>query len=159
MAPGLTGHLCRMFSGKGGKMKKVILVGILIVLGGCSATQNMDKGLRALSGKKVDTAFRVLGYPENKQEFNGVTVYIWNNSLNTVRVYTEPRMVYGTVGKEEIRTIVNENQYVPVTLSCRIQIAVDKNGYIKDYSYDDDGGCLSYSRRLEKYTDYGSLYY
>ncbi|KQJ38160.1 hypothetical protein AM270_21095 [Escherichia coli] len=119
----------------------------------------MDKGLRALSGKKIDTAFRVLGYPENKQEFNGVTVYIWNNSLNTVRVYTEPRMVYGTVGKEEIRTIVNENQYVPVTLSCRIQIAVDKNGYIKDYSYDDDGGCLSYSRRLEKYTDYGSLYY
>ena len=159
LAPGLTGHLCRMFSGKGGKMKKVILVGILIVLGGCSATQNMDKGLRALSGKKIDTAFRILGYPENKQEFNGVTVYIWNNSLNTVRVYTEPRMVYGTVGKEEIRTIVNENQYVPVTLSCRIQIAVDKNGYIKDYSYDDDGGCLSYSRRLEKYTDYGSLYY
>lgn len=34
LAPGLTGHLCRMFSGKGGKMKKVILVGILIVLGG-----------------------------------------------------------------------------------------------------------------------------
>lgn len=138
-------------SGKGERMKKIIFGCIIIVLGGCSATQNMDRGLRALSGKKIDAAFSVLGYPENKQEFNGVTVYVWSKSLNTVRVYTEPRTVYGTVGKEKIQTFVNESQYVPVTLSCRIQIAVDKNGYIKDYSYDDDGGCLSYSRRLEKY--------
>lgn len=132
-------------------MKKLIFPALFFFLNGCAMTDYMDSGLRALSGKKIDTAFNVLGYPENKQVFDGTTVYTWHKRLNTLRNYTTPQDTYGTIGKETFRVTVTETQYVPVTVSCKVQIAVDKRGYIKNYSYDDDGACDTYSLRLEKY--------
>ncbi len=132
-------------------MKGVMVSVCLFFLSGCAMTDYVGAGLQALDGKKVDVAFKVLGYPDRTQEFDGTTVYTWINTLNTVRAYAVSRPSYGKVGREYFEMTMIENQYVPVTLSCKIQIAVDKNREIRHHSYEDNGGCDTWSRQLKDY--------
>lgn len=108
-------------------------------------------GLQTLIGKNVDIAFKVLGYPDQKHIFNNTVVYTWNKSQSSVRTYSTPQVTSGIIGDKSFKATIIENQYIPVNESCKIQLAVDSHGYIKSFDYDDEGGCYSYSLRLEKY--------
>jgi hypothetical protein len=59
-------------------MKRILSVFILlVVLTGCAST-HMNKGLQKLTGMDIETAFSVLGYPNEKQAYGDEIVYIWS---------------------------------------------------------------------------------
>lgn len=132
-------------------MKILMFIGVLL-LSGCMSTDYLDNSLRRLTGKPIKVAFRYIGYPEQKQSFDDVTVYTWRREENSVDTYLVPRTTTGKTGEKSVRLTTTEEQYVPVIKTCKIQLVVDKAGYIKDYNYDDNDGCYFYYQRLEPLT-------
>lgn len=132
-------------------MRKAILSGVL-VLTGCATFGQMDEGLNALKGKDKSVAFEALGYPTQEQQFDDTKVYTWANKTNGVAMYSTPQTTFGTVGNTSFYGTTTETGYVPVEYACKIQIATDMKGTIKNYNYDGNmGGCEGYIRRLNNY--------
>ncbi|HGB4253021.1 TPA: hypothetical protein ACIVG6_001900 [Salmonella enterica subsp. enterica serovar Virchow] len=121
----------------------------VLLLSGCMSTDYLDNGLQSLTGKPIEVAFQYLGYPDQKQSFDDLTVYTWRRAENSVDTYIAPQTTTGKTGEKTVRLTSTEMQYVPVTKTCKIQLAVDKTGYIKNYNYEDNNGCYFYYQRLE----------
>lgn len=132
-------------------MKKKILV-VTLFLTGCATFGQMDEGLNSLIGKDKNIAFQALGYPSQEQTFDDTNVYTWTNSTTGVAMYSSPQTTYGTVGNTSFYGTTTQTNYLPVEYSCKIQVATDKEGKIKNYNYSGNmGGCESYIYRLNSY--------
>lgn len=132
---------------------KIILV-LLLCLGlvGCATFGQMQRGLNALQGRNVQTAFDVLGYPSGKQEFGSDTVYYWQvNSSGTI-LLPQTSTTSGYVGMTPVYGSTTYNQVVPVNYNCLIKLITDEKGIIKTWEYNGNyGGCASYIKRLNQY--------
>lgn len=132
-------------------MRKLVLTSLLL-LSGCATFGQMNDGLNALKGKDKTIAFEALGYPNQEQTFDDTKVYTWANSVNDVAALTSPQLTTGTVGSTSFSASTMQTDYVPVTYSCKIQIATDMSGIVKNYNYDGNmGGCEPYIHRLNNY--------
>jgi len=131
--------------------KTVAVAAILVALTGCAFT-HMTKGLQALSGHGIQTAFSVLGYPDAKQEYGGDTVYIWSTNRSGVLFLPQTSATQGYVGITPVYGMTTYNQAVPINYKCTIKIVADSNGMIKYCEWGgNEGGCRSYASRLSRY--------
>lgn len=132
-------------------MKKIILITV-VFLAGCVTFGQMNDGLNKLQGKDKTVAFEALGYPSQQQTFDDTTVYTWSNAVNDVAALSSPQLTTGAIGSTTFNATTIQTDYVPVTYTCKIQIATDKTGKIKNYNYDGNmGGCETYIHRLNNY--------
>ena len=118
-------------------------------------------GLQALKGKDIRTAIEYLGYPDDKKEIIGDTVYTWASSGTYTDVYPITDFdrgrfeVDGKRGTFETRntSYVSEvNSY-----SCVIRMATGDDDIIKStQAASSSGGCSYYHGQFERLlTDFG----
>jgi hypothetical protein len=112
----------------------------------------MEKGLGALVGKDVKTAFDVLGNPSAKQEVGGETVYIWQ--LSKFESYSAPRTspTYGSIGNIQALGTSTSSEKVLRSDTCRVKMIAANSGQIILADYEgNSSACSSFSERLGKY--------
>jgi hypothetical protein len=119
-------------------MKRILSIFVLFaVLAGCAST-HMNKGLQALSGKDIKTAFSVLGYPNEEHAYGDETVHIWSKK-SPVAYY--PAGYYD--GKARISQVSND---------CTIRMVSDSRGEIKHWEWSgSEQACQSYAGKLRNY--------
>jgi hypothetical protein len=125
----------------------VILAGA--ALAGC-VFQNMDDGLKALIGQDVHVAVARLGYPTDKREMLGDTIYIWSTAQTVTGTMPVTSTTTGRVGNVPVQSTTTN--FVPTanTYACAIQMAVDSSERIKSYQWQGNiGGCQGYARNLK----------
>ena len=133
-------------------MKYVLLALVALLLGSSCVSTHMDKGLAALHGKKIETAFSVLGYPDSKQEFGDDTLYVWSNSRSGGMFLPTSSTSYGYVGSTPVYGTTTYNQFVPVSYFCTIKLVTDSTDCIKHWEWSGNmGGCQGYAERLRRY--------
>jgi hypothetical protein len=134
-------------------LKSLIAAGVPFMLSGCATWGQMDDGLQALGGKPIDEAFKVLGYPQGKQQFGSDTVYYWGSSSSGVMYVPQSTTTSGYVGNTPVYASTSYNQAVPINYNCNIQIAADSLGTIKRWQYNGNlGGCRGYIEGLHEYS-------
>lgn len=142
------------FQGKGAGMRKTVLglLGISI-LSGC-ATGKVEEGLHLLQGQKLKTAISYLGYPDNKLEVDGDTVYEWdyNNTFTGIQAVSQPYSgsIYGAGGS--VGYSGQTTAYVPQTIRhhCSIRLVTDKKSTIIGTAWKGNpAGCSDYADALE----------
>jgi len=117
----------------------------------CVGTQ-LNKGLAALNGKPIETAFRVLGYPSRKMELGKNTVYYWSQSHVGMLPMPATAQSSGLVGTTPVRVTTSYTNFVPTNLYGEIQIEADPAGLITGHSYNgNNGGLAGYASSLGKY--------
>lgn len=149
-----------------------IAVPIVVLLSGCAA-QQVEKGLQAMVGQPVQTAFNILGYPESKQSFGNDEVYVWTHQRSggmllpqvatTSQTYGAQTMygnvgrtpVYGNISPQTVTSTTLYNQYVPMQGEFTIKIAADsKTGVIKNWQTSGNQmGAQAYAGALGAYGD------
>ena len=133
-------------------MNRIGLVAVIsALLCGC-ATGMMEKGLGALVGKDVQTAFKVLGYPSDKQEVGGETVYFW--LLTRFETYAAPRTstAYGSVGNAPALGTITNIQTERRRDSCLVKMITASNGQIISSEYEgNSSACSRFAGQLGEY--------
>lgn len=124
---------------------------VLLFLAGCFDAQ-MNNGLQALGGSNIETAFRVLGYPDAQQKFGYDTMYIWQTRSSGAIFIPQTSTTFGHVGSTPVYGTTTYNQPIPVTYSCTIKIVTDSLGAIKYSEWGGNAaGCQRYASRLDSY--------
>lgn len=125
-----------------------------LLLGAC-APSPIGPGLQALKGQNIRTAINYLGYPDQKQEIVGDTVYIWSERggyTSTYPITDYDRGEFEVNGQRGTYTNTTRN-YVSEynTYSCKIKIATDDRNMIKStQASSSGGGCYVYEPAFEK---------
>ncbi len=136
-------------------MKLLILITTFILttfLTGCVSMQQLDHKLSLLLDQKKTVAFSALGYPTYTQQFDDITVYIWQIKSQGVVVVPTASTHLATFNDRIYHGYYNENTPIAITYSCQIKIGVDKNHIINHYEYSGDiNGCQLYMERLNRY--------
>ena len=102
----------------------------------------MNKGLQKLTGMDMETAFSVLGYPNEEQKYGDEIVYIWSKRSQLIYVPGG-----GYVGKPPVSTAFNT-----VGSNCTIRIVSDSKGVIKHWWwFGREQACQSYAGKLHNY--------
>lgn len=136
-------------------MKNLVLAAVCF-LSAC-VFQYMDDGLAALRYQPVQVAFDVLGYPDNKVQLQGKTVYVWDYATSyryeapysDTTQMTVSAMNFGTAFLSGT-THGYQTQVAPAY--CRIKVIVNAYGYIEDAEYRGSAmGCDEYATRLYRY--------
>lgn len=132
-------------------MKRILLLAILS-LTSCVSMQQLDDSLNLLLYQKKSVAFAALGYPSSTQQFDDITVYVWQINSQGIIIVPTTSTRYATINSQIYHGYSYENTPVPVTYSCQIKIGVDKNNIISHYEYSGDiNGCQLYIERLHHY--------
>ena len=133
-------------------MKRIGLVATIgMLLSGCVFGM-MEKGLGALVGKDVKTAFNVLGYPSGKQEFGSETVYFWSVSRSGTYSMPQTSTTSGMVGTTPVYGTTTYYQQVPYNYTCLVKIITAKSGQIISWEYEGNlAGCSAYAGRLNDF--------
>jgi hypothetical protein len=125
-------------------MRIVMLIAALLI-GGCVTTESIIAPLRAMKGQSIQVAVAKLGYPAEKREMLGDSIYVW--STNRQALLIMPTTTLGAVG----RVGYSQTSYgaTPAQLYCTIQIATDAADVIKRVQFEgNQGGCRMYAREL-----------
>ena len=116
----------------------------LFVLTACTFTR-LEKGLDSLLGKSMDHAISMLGMPNAERTMRGQKMYGWGHSFsyNSANNSTSSTVVNG----QWIQ--INTTSYTPTNLSCSIELYVNSNDIVTNYSYDGNAGaCETYAQWL-----------
>jgi hypothetical protein len=114
---------------------------LFVVLTGCAST-HMNRGLQALIGKDIETAFSVLGYPNEEHKYGDENVYIWNKR--------SPIAYYNPISQEIVGT--GSPGGLPANSNCTIRIVSDSRGIINNNGwFGMDQACRSYAGKLHNY--------
>jgi hypothetical protein len=134
-------------------MKQAIIIFVsMCCLSGCATFGQMEKGLNALLGKNIQTAFNVLGYPNGKQVFGNDTVYFWQVNHGGSLILPQLNTTYGTIGTTPVYGTSTSTQIVPIHYNCLIKIITDQYDIIKRWEYRGNiAGCEGYINRLNSY--------
>jgi len=139
-------------------MKKITLFSsFLILLSGCAFSQ-IENGLTALKGEKIQTAFNYLGTPDNEQDIAGSKVYTWGRAFSATTITPVTTSTTGSAFSSYggyANYYGTTTSYVPQThnYSCTVKIITDQKGIITGGQFDGNlGGCASYGSALQKAT-------
>jgi len=114
----------------------------------------MAKGLDALQGKPISTAFQVIGYPDGKQQFPGADIYIWStSSMGGMMLPQTATTVVQPYGGAPVYGTTTYNQYVPMNASYQIKIMAEPHtDTIRSWEgYGNEAGAVRYASPLYKY--------
>ena len=133
-------------------IKTVIAFVLIACLSGCATFGQMEKGLNALQGENIQTAFNVLGYPTGKQVFGNDTVYFWQVNQSSSLILPQSSTTYGTIGTVPVYGTTTSSQVVPIHYNCLIKIVTDQYDIIRRWEYSGNiAGCEAYINRLNQY--------
>jgi hypothetical protein len=128
------------------------LLFVLGLLSGC-VSQNMNAGLQGLLGRDIHVAVDKLGYPNQKRQMLGDTIYVWAISDTSMGVVPITDTTTGHVGSVPIAATTTS--YVPTVenLHCEIELAVGANNIIKHWEWRGNmGACAGWANRLKPET-------
>lgn len=132
-------------------MKRILLI-VTLSLASCVSMQQLDDSLNLLLDQKKTVAFAALGYPSSTQQFDDITVYIWQINSQGIIIIPTTTTSFATINSQIYHGYSFENTPIPVTYSCQIKMGVDKNNIINHYEYSGDiNGCQLYIERLHRY--------
>lgn len=92
-------------------MKIVLILLSCLWFSGCATFGQMQRGLNALRGQDVQTAFDILGYPSGKQEFGSDTVYSWQVDSSGAILLPQTSTISGSVG---MTPVYGSTTYKPI---------------------------------------------
>lgn len=130
---------------------KLLSLLAIVLLSGCASTM-VESGLNALTGKHIDVAFSVIGYPDSKQKFGNDTVYIWKTS--SMSSYNSFQTSYhsGYVGDTPYSGTSSYSTPQTVHNHAELKIITNSKGIIKAWDfYGNDTGLHRYAGRLNEY--------
>ena len=133
----------------------LFLLPLMFVLSACASKPSaIGPGLQVLEGKDIRTAIEYLGYPDDKQEIIGDTVYSWGVRGTYTDVYPitdfdrgdfEVNGQRGTFETRNTSYISEVNSY-----SCVIRMATGEDNVIKTTQARSIGkGCSYYNDTFE----------
>lgn len=131
-------------------MKKILILMAMLGLNGCYITQ-MGDNLRALNGYPISTAISILGLPDNVMNMQGMTVYMWGNTVNYSYTTTDLANTDGMFGMVPFHYMTSYDTHHSDVSTCKIKIATNPRGIIINSSF--DGGalaCDSYAYNLSR---------
>jgi hypothetical protein len=115
----------------------------LAPLGGCASDQ-INTAPTSLVGENIQVAVRRLGYPDQKRDVLGATLYIWRSdnvmAMPLANTTTTPRMV---------GVAPTMATYATTPEDCVLELGVDSNGTITTWRWSGEMiGCEAYVREL-----------
>lgn len=133
-------------------MKKLGIVALCALLGGCATWKQMDQGLSGLQGQSINAAISKIGYPSSEQTIAGRKLYRWGASQQSAVYMPTSSYSYGTIGTNTpYSNNTTGGAYVPVNYNCSITLEADSNDVIIGYQYNGNlGGCEPYIKALKK---------
>lgn len=133
-------------------MKKLLVLFPLLLLSAC-VTDQLNSGFDRLRGKPISVAIDKLGVPTSERRLAGRHVYTWMTSkliatYQTTNNFTTGSVPDGSDKKKYTATSVGGTTG-QANASCKIEVEVDDQGYIRNASYDGDlGACGKYADAL-----------
>jgi len=125
---------------------------IFFILCGCATFEQMRRGLDALRGENIRTAYGILGYPSGKKDFGNETVYYWSTSGAYSYDMPITSNTYGSVGTVPYSASTTYYSQRTINYSCLVKIVANQYGTITTYSYYGNlVGCEPYIFRLNDY--------
>ncbi|MCY0855751.1 hypothetical protein [Cupriavidus sp. D39] len=136
-------------------MKRMAFLAAPLLLTACVTFGQMDDGLRKLSGRSIDDAISVLGYPDGERDIAGRHLYVWGNSSTSTVLMPQSQTTYGNVTSNRGYANYSSTSYssVPVAINqrCEIILEVDYAKRITKWQYQGNlGGCRPYIQRLNE---------
>ena len=126
---------------------------LTVLCSGCLSCQfsHVEKGLDALKGEPIATAFRVIGYPDTKQQFGNEVVYSWRHSESggIVVPRTSTSYVSGLESGPAWVTTTS-SQYVPLNSEFTLKLATSSTSdKIQHWEYSGNTmGASQYASKL-----------
>jgi hypothetical protein len=130
---------------------KTATVFAMTMLCGC-VSMYMDDYLKPFVGQDIHAAVAKLGYPDSQRTMLGDTIYVWESNRHGIMVLPTVTSTTGDVGGVPVAMNTYGSETVPTHQQCKIQIAVDSNGTIKNYQwFGNNSGCAPYLKALLKH--------
>jgi hypothetical protein len=112
----------------------------------------MDDYLKPFVGQDIHVAVAKLGYPDSQRTMLGDTIYVWESNRHGVMVLPTVTSTTGDVGGVPVAMNTYGSETEPTHQQCKIQMAVDPKGTIKNYQWvGNDSGCAPYLKALLKH--------
>ena len=113
----------------------------------------VESGLNALTGKHIDVAFRVIGYPDSKMEIGNDTVYVWKTSSMSSYNSFQTSYQSGYIGNTPYSGTTSYSTPKTIHNHAELKIIANNRGIIKTWSfYGNDAGLHRYAGRLDEYS-------
>lgn len=115
------------------KQKIKYLLVLFFFLCGCSTTKTMNRIMSSWEGTHIDRVMDQWGYPDEKRDFQGRTLYVWHytksayipqSSSTTGAIYGNPTMSYS------YSEYTNTYGGYSINGCCDRILEVDKQGYV-----------------------------
>lgn len=127
------------------------LIGMAVLLAGCvSGSQRLQTELQPYVGHNVKELVAVLGYPGTQSEMLGDTLYIWSVDRHSSFSIPTVTTTQGQVGGTPYTATTTGSEDVPLHYQCRLTIATDAAGTIKNFSFQGNAGCGQFARALDR---------
>jgi hypothetical protein len=131
-------------------MRKLLIVSALL-LGACTTFSDIEQGLGSLEGRKIESAFSALGYPDATLQVGRDTAYVWGNRQSFNLAVPTSQTTYGNVAGTPFSATTYGTSYQQVNYQCDIKIVASPSGVIKAWDYFGNiGGCARYATQLRK---------
>lgn len=137
---------------------RYIIGAALLALSGCTTFSDIEAGLGALEGRRIESAFSALGYPDDTIQVGRDTAYVWGNRQSFNLAVPTSETAYGTVGGRTFSATTYGTSYQQVNYQCDIKVVANSSGMIKAWDYFGNvGGCSRYSTRLRQVAEKSEL--
>lgn len=124
------------------KRTACLLIASGALLAGCAGWRDMDKGLQALYGQRIEMATQRLGYPTAEQTIGGMRLLVWSHEQVWTENQPQRATTYGMRRDRDGRAEYREttDYVVPVVRRshCTLKLHVDEHGVIRGGDYSGD---------------------
>lgn len=135
-------------------MNKIFCVVPLLMLSAC-VTDQLNSGFDRLRGQHLSVAINRLGVPTSERTIAGRHVYSWINSQLIASYQASNNFTQGKIGDDPKKIGYSSNSFggttSQVNATCKIEMEVDDQKYIRNATYDGDiGACEKYAALLNR---------
>lgn len=135
-------------------MNKVFLVIPVLMLSAC-VTDQLNSGMDRLRGQHLSAAINKLGVPTSERRIAGRHVYSWVNSQLIANYQATNNFTQGKIGDDPKKSNYSGTSFggtmSQVNATCKIEMEVDDQKFIRNTTYDGDiGACEKYAALLSR---------
>jgi TonB family protein len=122
-----------------------------ILLSSCVTFDRINRGVNGLLGENIDDVVDTLGYPTDRRDFEGRTLYVWGNAQDLTLYMPQTMQTTGNIyGANGSATYTSNTTYnVPTNLhfQCTLILDVDSKGTVQRAQWSGNrGGCARYAK-------------
>jgi TonB family protein len=132
-------------------LKVVALVFASLLLSSCVTFDRINRGVNGLLGENIDDVVNTIGYPDDRRDFEGRTLYVWGNAqdltLYMPQTVQTTGKIYGTNGSAAYTSNTTYNVPTNLHFQCTLTLEVDSKGTVQRAQWSGNrGGCARYAK-------------